>query len=431
MVSRTRTPQHGFSMVELMVALVLGVILTSGVISVYISSKASYNTGNSLAAVEETGRNALDFMEPIIALAGNTGCSRSFTSNTAGTSGIYYLDVNTGYATIGTPDNTTPKENYTPVYNFGFPVFGYEATGTGISSSANTTIPSSGGQTATSAPTGDTNASDWSPALTWNDPKNILWNALKGTVLKYNDVFMVHEALATPVAVAAAGTVSPATVTPSTVTGVPYTAANLYANEFAIASDCNYNTAAFQITSVTASTGSVSYSGGSSPGNTFPNAAGKDGVSIGTSYTVSPANTYAFYVGVGQDGWPALWEGYFKTDGSSNAALTAQELVSGVENMQVLYGVDTDNDQVPNYYATADEVQADANASWDRVVSIRVALVVQSDNYSVDKASTSTTNLYMLGSGRGYTDNVILATPADQRLRRVFIQTFSFRSMLP
>jgi hypothetical protein len=37
----------------------------------------------------------------------------------------------------------------------------------------------------------------------------------------------------------------------------------------------------------------------------------------------------------------------------------------------------------------------------------------------------------MLGSGRGYTDNTILATPADQRMRRVFVETFSFRNMLP
>lgn len=424
MEAHKHSPEAGFSMVELMVALVLGVILTSGVISVYISSKASYTSGNSLAEVEETGRNALGFMQPLITQAGNTGCSRPFDSRTSGAipGNIISSAYNPSF-TMGS--GTNPPTGLTPVFNFTAPVYGYDATGTTISSSSNTTIPSNGGQTATTAPTGDTNANDWSPALTAHDPKTVLWNALNGKVLKYNDVFMVHEALATLVGVTANSDASNLYVANSSTSGVPYTAANLAANEFAIVSNCQNLATAFQITALTASSGAVGYAAAGTPGN-----GSAFGTTIGTAYSVSPASTYVFFVGQGADNWPALFEAYFPTDGSSTTALSTQELVSGVENMQVLYGVNSDaTNQIPNYYATADQVET--NNAWYQVVSIRVALVVQSDNYSVDKASTSTTNLYMLGSGRGYNDNLILATPADQRMRRVFMQTFSFRSMLP
>ena len=186
--------QAGFSMVELMVALVLGVILTSGVISVFISSKNTYNTNNSLGQVEEGGRYALNFMQPILSMAGNTGCSRTGDSRRQNgfNDFIFSTAIAPAYASAAP---------YAPMYNFGVPVFGYEATGTGI----NATIPSNGGETVSGGvetyPTPDTTATDWSPALNWNDPKNVLSGALNvnavGGVLKYNDVLMVHEALTT------------------------------------------------------------------------------------------------------------------------------------------------------------------------------------------------------------------------------------------
>lgn len=425
MASQRIKQQYGFSMVELMVALVLGVILTGGVISVYISTKASYNTSSSLGQVEETGRYALSFMQPKVELAGSLGCARNYNSKSTIANPYFPSEINASY--VGSPGT------YTPVYDFGAPVYGYEATGTGI----NATIPSNGGQTSTTPPSPDTNATDWSPALTLNDPKTVLSNALNvnavGGVLKYNDVLMVHEALTTPVAVVGVGNDNTYIyVSPSSVTNVPYTVAtaNFSQNQYAIATDCIGNGESFQVTSVNTSAGTLGYTGGT-PGNTWTPATS----TLGISYSVQPAATYVFYVGEGQDTWPALFEATLDSTGTK---LAPQELVSGVENMQVLYGVDkynpggtttTPGDQIPDYFTTADQITTDGD--WWRVVSVRVALVVQSDNYAVDKTSAATTNLYMLGSGSGYTDNTKLTTPSDQRLRRVFVQTFSIRSMLP
>lgn len=435
-------------MVELMVALVLGVILTSGVISVFISSKNTYNTNNSLGQVEEGGRYALNFMQPILTMAGSTGCSRPGDSRrlTGFTDYIPTTAINPTYANSGYP--------YTPMYNFGLAVFGYEANGTGI----NATIPSNGGETVSSGvesyPSPDTSPSDWTPALTWNDSQSVLSKKLNfngvGGILKYNDVLMVHEALTTPDIGGGAATVvtdtdGSAVYVPASTSSAIMTAANFNVGEFAIASNCTFGTASFQITAVTASSGTLGYAAGAPTGTP-----GNGGASLGsikaTGYAVLPASTYVFYVGEGADKGPALFEGYLATSGASAGKFVTEQLVSGVENMQVLYGVDTDKDQIPNYYTTADQVQlGDGGASgdptvigevggnddWGRVVSVRVSLVMQSDNFTIDKASTATTNIYMLGSGRSYTDNTILTTPADQRMRRVFVETFSFRNMLP
>jgi type IV pilus assembly protein PilW len=51
--------QAGFSLVEIMIATTLGLLLTSGVISVFISSKQAYNTNESIGRLQENGRLAL------------------------------------------------------------------------------------------------------------------------------------------------------------------------------------------------------------------------------------------------------------------------------------------------------------------------------------------------------------------------------------
>jgi type IV pilus assembly protein PilW len=52
-----------------------------------------------------------------------------------------------------------------------------------------------------------------------------------------------------------------------------------------------------------------------------------------------------------------------------------QELVEGIESMQILYGVDTDGDRLVNSYAKASAVGA---ANWNRVVSVSIAMLVRS-----------------------------------------------------
>ena len=65
----TIRPQRGMTLVEMMVAMLIGTILIGGAITIYIQSRSSYRTADSLARLQENVRFALDSLEPDIQLA--------------------------------------------------------------------------------------------------------------------------------------------------------------------------------------------------------------------------------------------------------------------------------------------------------------------------------------------------------------------------
>lgn len=54
--------QLGLSLIELMIALVIGLLLIGGLIQIYLSSKQSYNAQEQLARMQEGGRYAMDLI---------------------------------------------------------------------------------------------------------------------------------------------------------------------------------------------------------------------------------------------------------------------------------------------------------------------------------------------------------------------------------
>jgi type IV pilus assembly protein PilW len=66
--------QKGFSLVELMISITLGLILLTGVMKVFLSSKTVYSSQQALSRIQETGRLAIDFMSRDIRMAGFMGC---------------------------------------------------------------------------------------------------------------------------------------------------------------------------------------------------------------------------------------------------------------------------------------------------------------------------------------------------------------------
>ena len=65
-----RHKQLGLSLVELMVALVLGLVLMAGVIQVFLASRQTYNANEAMARMQENGRFALEFISRSARLAG-------------------------------------------------------------------------------------------------------------------------------------------------------------------------------------------------------------------------------------------------------------------------------------------------------------------------------------------------------------------------
>jgi len=73
--NRTAHRQSGLSLVEIMVALAVGVVLLTGVIQIYASTKSTYRMQDSLARLQENGRFALSFLTRDVRMAGYHGCT--------------------------------------------------------------------------------------------------------------------------------------------------------------------------------------------------------------------------------------------------------------------------------------------------------------------------------------------------------------------
>ncbi len=130
---------------------------------------------------------------------------------------------------------------------------------------------------------------------------------------------------------------------------------------------------------------------------------------------VSPVMTVVYYIGVGADGDGAL-KRLELSNGTVNGAqiFTDEELVPGVENMQVLYGIDSTGTQAASAYVTADQV-----ADFDSVVSVKVAVLSASAAGGAQPPAAAPT-FNLLGT--------TVTAPRDTRARKVFDVTITLRN---
>ena len=110
-----RPNQSGLSLIELMIAMVLGLLVAAGIISVFISTSSSNRVQTQLATLQETGRFAIGRISDDLRMANGQYCTNSGGIATPiATSGGTYLDglrAPTVYAkdlTGGMFDVTTP-----------------------------------------------------------------------------------------------------------------------------------------------------------------------------------------------------------------------------------------------------------------------------------------------------------------------------------
>lgn len=74
--TRISGAHSGFTLVELMIAIVLGLLLTAVVAEVYINSKKTYRVSDNLARVQESGRYILEELGRDLRMAGYVGCAK-------------------------------------------------------------------------------------------------------------------------------------------------------------------------------------------------------------------------------------------------------------------------------------------------------------------------------------------------------------------
>jgi type IV pilus assembly protein PilW len=361
---------RGFSLVELMVAMTLALIVSAGVMSVFIGSRSAYQSTTGTASTTDGGRFALNFIQNSVRSAGFMACANAQNM------------VATPMLNAGT----------TPLYfSFGLGLGGFEASNTGTAGSFTVAEPPV-------AP--DASSGDWVSGLDL---------ALTGLVVKNNDVLVVRSTQrnAQPEFVSA--------ITDGAAQFTVNAQGSLAAGQLAVIADC-LKFVPFQISSVSGSSPNVTitHAAGGSPGNA--SAALPASFSIGAQ--VTPVDTVVYYVGKGADGDGAL----FAYDLNATNTFTATELVPDIEAMQILYGLDTTQTQTVSAYVTADQVPILAPGGFNSVMSVKVAVLAASAQGALPKPTAAPT-YNLLGN--------IVTAPIDTRSRQVFEMTIGLRNSLP
>jgi type IV pilus assembly protein PilW len=348
-MSSVRSKQAGFSLIELMIALVIGLILVAGVLQVFVGSTITYSMQSGLSKIQENGRFAISFLSRDIRQAGFTGCSRNATlvnTLTRDASGAVpsFLDMNN---VLSGRNDMDGSESYAQV-----PLAGTDVV-----------------------------------EVRFADPVGAcdIDNHDKGS--ERISCALDHT---------------------------------FQQGEILVATDCSH-TAVFQFATVGASD-QIFHGVDNSvlPGNCT------DGLgdlvdcsnSAGIDYeyrngSVMRMRAYRYYVANTSRGEPSLYRETISTSASGASGTVAQELVEGVEDMQILYGVDSDNDGMVNYYAPF------SSGISDDIISVRVSLLIRSIEDTLVEGGQS---LRFNGA--------IMIPPPDGRLRKVFTSTIALRNRL-
>lgn len=104
-----------------------------------------------------------------------------------------------------------------------------------------------------------------------------------------------------------------------------------------------------------------------------------------------------------------------------DAGIAYQPLVSNVEDLQLLYGIDTNSDP----HQSADSYTA-TPGNWNQVVSVRACVLIRSEEQGITTSAQSYLNCAgALGTATG---SAARTTATDSRLHRAFVATFNLRN---
>ena len=294
--------QAGLTLVEMMVAITVGLILIAGVIQIFTSSKQTYRIQDATSRLQENGRFAVDMLRRDVRMGGFWGCNSNITNVSS---------------------NLNAPGNYVDI------------TLSGIS----------GTDGAAGA------------------PDTITLQGAFSSGLNVNSHSQAAASFATPVG------------------------NDLTQFEIILVSDCNKADIS-QISNANPASGSVVVNTGvGAPGNaTKPPQYPPDS-------SIYHVRKMTYSIQNGASGQPGL---FLNVDGVD------QEVVEGVEDMQILYGEDTDANNTANRYVPA----GTAGLNMDNVVSVRIGLTL-----------------------RTLEDNVALVTAnGDRRIRNTFNMTVALRN---
>jgi type IV pilus assembly protein PilW len=343
MNARSLPPRmQGVSLVELMIAMTLGLATVAAVGWVYLGTMKTYRTHDAISRLQEGARHAFEVISKDLRMSGAVGCPYSTHTNAM----------------------SNPTDWYTNLFDL--PISSIEQ-----------------------------DAADVAEVNEYSDALQILRADVSREFIVEG-----HNA--------------------GTMTFTLADDHDIENGELLVATDCSH-AAVFQATGPTDTT--VGHATGGTPGN----ASGALGASYTPGSRLYRLKSATYYVAPNTALVPSLFR---LVPTGSSATLEAQELVEGVADLQVTYGVDIDPtpDGIVDLvggegYLTADEVDsgsvpgANAAEKWSRVVSVRISLLMQ----TAEDRIISTPQFY---SYNGTAD----IEPPDLRIRKVFTHVIKVRN---
>ncbi len=353
----SRGAQHGASLVELMIGLTIGLVVVGAVLVVYLGARSAYRSGDSLARVQEGGRFAIGFIAQEVRMGGFMGCRAR------------NLSIAEGSLTNST----------SPVVTYAGPLDAVRGFEDGVG---------------------------------WVNPTLATATPIARAA---GDVLTIRRAGGATVGIASNLDTVGRAVT------VRHNGIRLANGDIAVLGNCQ-GALLFRVTNHPSPTADGNFptvlelkSSGAGP-------AGVEGndttvplppiFTVGSRAEVMRFTETTFFIGQNPTGRRGLYR---------FAAGAIEELVEDVEDMDIVYGVDT---TLPDLDGVVDEYRpADAITDWGRVVSVRISLLV------VGAENNVTTNVQTYAfrdtDGDGLPD---LQTAPDRRLRHVYSTTISLRN---
>ncbi|MEA3277711.1 MAG: PilW family protein [Pseudomonadota bacterium] len=352
---RQAAHQTGLTLVEILVALAVSLVLLAGIVQIYAASKQSYRVTDALSRQQENARYAMEILARDIRSAGLLGCGGRSTrvANSVNDAGAWYAEASAIIGYEGGVDSF-PEEYASDVLS---------GTDSVILRYANT---------------------DDTYMVTKHVPDSATIHLADDHDLKQGEILVIANADCTQVGV------------------------------FQM-SNTNLNNT---ISIVDHNTG-----GATSPGNctktlwgdwdcngSFPTNPTKDMAYDSDSFLLRFA-AHAYYIGSSSSPGnpPALFR-----ERLSGGSTTSEELVEGVEDLQIQYGEDTDEDQIANLYRPANQV-----ADWGNIVSVNLSLLLRTTEDSLSQGTQSVS----------YNGGTVTAT--DRRLRMAHSATVNLRNRVP
>jgi len=414
-----RSRQTGLSLVELMIAIALGVILLLGLIQIFGGVRASFNAAEARARIQENGRFGLEFLRRDARMAGHLACQSEFyhfpqTTPRMIEPGATGNPSDRGfYNNLLAAGNASIRDNAPYVTRIHRVVEVYDYSGTGPS--ANYTL-------ASATPAADGVVGNWTPALPNAGLGNIVTRAVPGS-----DIIVLRFLEEAPLVLTNDAVFNTATgVIPLGTAAAQVQQWGLY-----VMTDCRL-ASLFQVTA-TAATTVTAQNGGL---NLI-----RDATNWFSHGEYGPGAMFAryqfvvYYIGVGANG-PALMRQRLvqvPTSAAQGIALAAaEELIEGVDMMQVVLGVNLStparsDDHVYEYRGPAAHLGTAAAAASPavlddalrQILTLRVSLLIRG-NTSLANAQRALDTIVV--------GDVNVTLPNDGRMRQTYDTTVAVRN---